>query len=184
MTDEQLIKASRSGDKNAESELLAKYSPLVKSIAARFFLVGGTADDLYQEGMIGLCSAINTFSSGCANFSTYAYTCVRNAVLDAIKKSLNGKNMPLNSSVPIVEIGGALFSSDPEDELIKREQRTEFLQKINKLLSAFEFKVTVMYLDGLTVAEIAASMDKSVKSIGNALTRAKNKLSKTYFMED
>ena len=177
MTDEQLIKASRSGDKNAESELLAKYSPLVKSIAARFFLVGGTADDLYQEGMIGLCSAINTFSSGCANFSTYAYTCVRNAVLDAIKKSLNGKNMPLNSSVPIVEIGGALFSSDPE-------QRTEFLQKINKLLSAFEFKVTVMYLDGLTVAEIAASMDKSVKSIGNALTRAKNKLSKTYFMED
>lgn len=183
MTDEQLIISARGGDKNAQGELLNKYSPLVKSISAGFFMCGATGEDLYQEGMVGLYSAIGGYdiNSG-ANFSTYAYKCIRNAVLDAVKKSQNSKHAALNNFVPIVEISGERFLSDPEDELIRREARREFLQKISRILSSFEFKVTVMYLDGLTTAEIAAAMEKSQKSVGNAISRVKNKLHKSYFI--
>lgn len=181
MTDIQLINSARRGDRAAESELLNKYSPMAKSVSAGFFLSGGTFEDLYQEAMFGLYSAIGTYNtSGTATFSTYAYTCIRNAVIDAVKKSRGAKYAALNNFVPIVEISGQYSSSDPEGEVIKHEQRREFLQKISKLLSSFEFKVTVMYLDGLSAQEMSKSLEKSTKSVGNALARAKNKLQKYY----
>ena len=183
MTDEELIILSRRGDKAAQEELLKKYSDMVQAVAARFFLHGGENEDLVQEGMVGLYSAINSYVAGGANFSSYAYVCIRNAVLDAIKKSLGAKNAALNDFVPIVEIGGEISPASPEDELIRRENRREFLQKISKILSSTEFKVTVMRLDGMPVAEISSALGKPQKSVSNALSRAKAKLGKLYEKE-
>lgn len=184
MKEEELIQSARGGDKSAQSELLNKYSPLVKSVSARFFISGGTSEDLFQEGLVGLYSAIGSYDfNGGVAFSTYAYRCIRNAVIDAVKKSLGAKYSALNNFVPIVEISDFRAFSDPEDELIRREQRGEFLQKISVILSAFEFKVTVMYLDGLSCAEIARALKKTPKSVGNALSRSKSKLQKSYYTE-
>lgn len=180
MTDEQLVLSAKSGDKGAAQILLNKYSPLVKAIAARFFLVGGESEDLVQEGMVGLYSAINGYNKTNANFSTYAYTCIRNAVIDAVKKSRGNKNSALNNFVPIVEIGDKISPVSPEDEVILQESRREFLQKISKDLSSLEFKVTVMYLDGMSIGEISYALQKAQKSVSNALARAKSKLVKQY----
>lgn len=178
MTDEETALAAQGGNKAAEDRLLLKYTGLVKSIAARFFLCGGETEDLVQEGMVGLHAAVNTFAQGGANFSTYAYACIRNAVTDAVKKSLGSKHSALNNFVPIVEIGEEFPS--PEEELLKRESRREFLQKISGALSSLEFKVTVMYLDGTGVSEMAEALEKPQKSISNALGRAKRKLGRLY----
>lgn len=184
MRDEELTALAQKGDKAAESLILNKYSPLAKSVSAGFFLIGGTDEDLFQEAMVGLYSAISGYSpQNGANFKTYAYRCMRNAVIDAVKKNAAAKNKALNDSVPILEISGGFSPADPEDELIRQEQRGEFLQKISKLLSSFEFKATVMYLDGLSASEIAASMGKSPKSVDNALNRAKYKIYKSYYSE-
>ncbi|MBO5736307.1 MAG: RNA polymerase sporulation sigma factor SigH, partial [Clostridia bacterium] len=40
----------------------------------------------------------------------------------------------------------------------------------------FEFKVIVMYLDGLSVTEICKQTGKDGKSVDNALQRSKKKL--------
>lgn len=166
-------------------EILNKYSDMVRSVAARFFLHGGEQDDLVQEGMVGLYSAVNGFDNGGgATFSSYAYACVRNAVVDAIKKSLGAKNAALNDFVPIVEIGGEISPDSPEDEIIRRENRREFVQKISGILSSTEFKVIIMQLDGLSVTEISAALGKPPKSVSNALSRAKAKLEKIYKKED
>ena len=94
MTDEELIILSRRGDKAAQEELLNKYSGMVQAVAARFFLHGGENEDLVQEGMVGLYSAINSYVAGGANFSSYAYVCIRNAVLDAIKRASAQRTQP------------------------------------------------------------------------------------------
>ena len=175
MTDIELVIAART-DRGAQEKLISEYTPLVKAVAARFFIRGGEPEDLEQEGMFGLISAINTFTGGGANFSSYVYACVRNAILDAVKKSVGAKHSALNDFVPIIEIGDETVPDTPEDELIKREQRREFLQK----LSALEFKATVMRLDGMGSGEIAEALGKPLKSISNALARAKAKLEKLY----
>ncbi len=180
LTDEELAALAQKGDKTAVEELLTRYKNVVLSVARGFFLSGGETEDLVQEGMCGLYSAMVSYTSGKSGFSTYALHCIRNRIIDAVKVSSSSKNYALNNFVPIVEAGeeGYTDEKSPEDELIKRENRREFLQKISKVLSSFEFKVIVMYMDGLTMAEIASSVNKPVKSIDNALQRAKHKLQK------
>jgi len=180
MTDEETVLSARGGSKVAEEILLNKYTPLVKAVAARFFLSGGESEDLVQEGMVGLYSAINGYVAGGASFAAYAYVCIRNAVLSAVKKSNGDKYSALNNFVPIVEIGEKIAPQSPEDEVILSENRREFLQKISKNLSSLEFKVTVMYVDGMSVTEISAALEKPQKSVSNALARAKRKLTELY----
>lgn len=180
LSDERLAELSQSGDKNATELLLKRYKNVVLSVARRFFLSGGETEDLVQEGMCGLYSAIGGYSEGKSGFSSYATRCIRNRIIDAVKATSGAKHSALNNFLPIVEVGEELYPSrqNPEDELIKRENRREFLQKISKNLSSFEFQVTVMYMDGLTMAEMSSSTGKPIKSIDNALQRAKRKLLK------
>lgn len=182
MTDEQLVQLYKGGDASACEKLLERYKDKALAVARRFFLYGGEVEDLVQEGMCGLYSAISTYDGKSASFSTYAYSCIRNKIVDAVKSNQSGKNLPLNNFLPIVEVGEELFSSvgNLEDEIIRREERKEFLQKISKELSSFEFKVTVMYIDGMRISQIATALDKPVKSVDNAIMRSKRKLQKKY----
>ena len=66
----------------------------------------------------------------------------------------------------------------PEERVIQMEDRTEFLQKMSRSLSDFEFRVTVMYMDGLSMAEICVATGKNEKSVDNAIQRSKRKLQK------
>ena len=53
MSDEELIAALRSGEKEITDYLMDKYKSLVKKKAKALYLIGGETDDLIQEGMIG-----------------------------------------------------------------------------------------------------------------------------------
>ena len=177
MCDEELVQALQSGDKSAWEELYTKYKPIVLSIARRFFLSGGETEDLVQEGMCGLYSAVAGFKPGNGSFSAYANRCIRNRIVDAVKLSNGAKHSALNNFIPILEVGKSWISNDnPEDEVIGREGKSEILQKMSKALSSLEFKAIIMYTDGLSMAEISSALGKNVKSIDNAINRAKNKL--------
>lgn len=179
MTDEELIPLCRAGDKNAWEELYKRYKPRVLKIARRFFLSGGETEDLVQEGMCGLYSAVNGYNQSRESFPAYAYSCIKNRITDAVKKSLGAKNSALNNFLPIVEAGEEWTSHiNPEDELIFSEDMRELLLKMSKCLSALEFKAIVMYVDGMTIAEISTALDKSFKSVDNAINRAKHKIQK------
>ena len=78
LSDERLAELSQSGDKNATELLLKRYKNVVLSVARRFFLSGGETEDLVQEGMCGLYSAIGGYSEGKSGFSSYATRCIRN----------------------------------------------------------------------------------------------------------
>jgi RNA polymerase sporulation-specific sigma factor len=178
MTDEELALSSQRGDKSAWEELYKRYKPKVLSIARRFFLSGGEVEDLVQEGMCGLYSAVNGYKKDGGSFAGFAYRCIKNRIVDAVKKSETPKYAALNGFLPIDTLGEELYSSteDTEREVIDRESRREFLQKMSKLLSALEFKAIVLYIDGLTMSEISKALDIPIKSVDNAITRAKHKL--------
>ena len=80
MTDEELVALCREGDKNAWEELFTRYKPRVLKIARRFFLSGGDTEDLVQEGMCGLYSAVNGYNK-VRNFSGFASSCIKKSVL-------------------------------------------------------------------------------------------------------
>ena len=60
-TDEELVELLRQGDTEVMDYLLEKYKFVVRQKARVLYLAGGEADDLIQEGMIGLFKAIRDY---------------------------------------------------------------------------------------------------------------------------
>ena len=178
-SDEKLVKRAQGGDREATEKLLRRHMNMVLARARRFFLAGGDTDDLVQEGMIGLYSAINEFSEESGkSFKNFAYLCVTRQILDAVKRSSRRKNSPLNNSVSLFDPVMEEFAGeeDPEAFLLDGESRAEFRVKLMRALSDFEFRVITMYLEGMSYADICEATGKDIKSIDNALARAKRKL--------
>lgn len=177
LSDEELVARFRAGDKRAGEEVLVRYKNSVLSVARRFFLAGGDTEDLVQEGICGLYSAMISFE-GESGFSPYAYACIKNRIFDAVKKSRTDKNCALNASKPFNESeeGGAETSFSPEELLLGSEAESEFFVKIKGVLSPLEYRAICMYIDGATMTEICSALNKTYKQTDNALVRAKHKL--------
>lgn len=179
MTDGEMALAAAAGDRRAEEELLKKYSGLVRKKARGFFLVGGETEDLIQEGMIGLSSAIHTYKQEeGVSFLSYASVCVSRKIIDAVKNSQRRKNQPLNDYVSISDEMEFPSTEDAEESLIRSEDSRAFFRKISGILSDAEFRIVVLYMEGMSYAEITQATGKNYKSVDNALSRAKKKLAK------
>ena len=188
LSDEDLIALARNGDDLAEDQLAVRYSKLVRACARPYFLAGGDSEDLIQEGMLGLLSAIRKFDPGTGvSFKTYAEQCIRNRLLTAIESASRLKHTPLNDGISfeylLSEEPGRLhaaqedsFSRRTEDQGLAREQNEESLVGNVSALSRLEREVLEMYLQGMSYKEIADRVNKPEKSIDNAVQRIRRKL--------
>lgn len=176
-SDEQLVAMVQRGERKIEEIIFERYRDLVRSLARRFFLVGGDTDDLTQEGMMGLYKAIREYDAEKkSSFKTFAYLCVYRRIVDAVKSAAGKKQEPLLGGVSSLAEDVQAGGPSPEDLIILSEDQREFNQKISGILSGFEFKIIVMYMNGLTTLEIGKTLGKPTKSIDNAIQRSKKKL--------
>ena len=183
LEDEELILRYRAGDEAVLDYLLDKYKNPVRSRARALFLAGGETDDLIQEGMIGLFKAVRDYETdkGTA-FRSFASLCIERQMLSAVQNSNRKKHSPLNSSVsldadPENEIGTIVRSEDnPEEILIDRENAEVLEGKMREFLSPLENDVLDLYLEGYSYADIGEKLNKSPKSVDNALRRIRGKI--------
>ena len=177
-SDEELVALAQNGDKQAMEELLLRHAGLVRGCARGFFLIGGETEDLIQEGMIGLYGAIGDYREGetASSFKNFAYLCISRRIIDAVKNSGRKKNAPLNYYVSEIQEDYIATDLSPEEMLIIGDDMRELKQSMSRVLSDFEFKITSMYVDGMSCLEICEVTGKNVKSIDNAIQRSKRKL--------
>lgn len=191
ITDEQLVKKAREGDSLSENEILERYKGIVRSKARGYYLSGGELDDLVQEGMIGLSSAINSYEEKKgASFKSFAILCIKRHIFDAIRRDCTKKNSPLFNFVPIdffinpegdensaqgreIEAEGA----NPEEIFIKEENYAQLVKNIRSALKDSDYKILQNYLEGATYREIAEKNGCSTKFVDNAIQRIKKKIS-------
>jgi len=190
LTDNQLQARAAAGDTAAENELAMRYSRLVKICARPYFLAGGDSEDLTQEGMLGLLSAIREYSpESNASFKTYAELCIKRRLISAVRSSLRMKHSPLNECVSLDEIlseetkssaatNCEQFRRIPEEQVLARESKNDFLLYFSRYLSKLEIDILTYYLDGLSYTEIAEVSGKTPKSVDNAVQRIRNKLAR------
>lgn len=183
-SDENLAFAAQRGEKGAAETLLERYKNSVRGVARSYFLEGGDAEDLVQEGMIGLYGAINDYREGGMSFKNFAYLCIQRRIMSAVKSATRKKNMPLNNYISLIGADGQgqdfVSAENPESAVISDEEREEFFAFLKKELSPAEFRALTLYMEGLSVAQIAARENKSEKSAENAVQRAKKKVAKHF----
>ncbi len=178
-SDEELVALSRKGDPSAAEELFRRYKNTVKSVARKCsFAPLAETDDLAQEGMIGLYSAIGSYDAGAGKpFRSFVYPCILRRVYSYLRfvnrRKPEGERAEIDpESIPV--------SETPEDLLLLGESEGEFRLRLLKELSDFEFRVVMMYLEGMSYADISEETGRAVKSVDNALARAKRKLQKVF----
>ena len=178
-TDEALVVCAKEGDDGAAEELLLRYKDVVRRVARKFsFNLIAETDDLVQEGMIGLYAAIRKFDgTGDRKFKNFVYTCVVRRVYDYLR--FVNRRLPEGERAEI-DPESLAEGETPEDLLLSGESEAEFRMRLLRALSDFEFRVVMMYLEGMSYAAISEATGKEVKSIDNALTRAKKKLQKAF----
>ncbi|MBQ8804794.1 MAG: RNA polymerase sporulation sigma factor SigH [Tyzzerella sp.] len=193
ISDEQLIRRLRKGEKEITDYIMDKYKFLVKKKAKAMFLLGGENDDLIQEGMIGLFKAIGDYDiEQETSFQSFADLCISRQMYTAIKNSQRQKHMPLNSYVslyeqgdemaeekqqPLIDMLQATKDNNPEELFLNKEYFETIEQELKNRLSDLESRVLYLHLMGEDYQTIARLLDKSPKSIDNALQRIKAKVS-------
>lgn len=189
-SDEELIFALREKNETEIMDyLLNKYKNLVKKKAKVLFLIGGDTDDLIQEGMIGLFKAIRDYDKEKdSSFFHFAQICISRQMYTAMEASNRKKHAPLNSYISLSaseenesgenlpELLEELSGTNPEQIVINKEELEQMRKKADSVLSPMEKEVLAYYLQGMNYTKIAEVMQKSAKSIDNALQRIRNKL--------
>lgn len=178
-TDNELITLIRKGSDKAFNLLIFRYTGMVSLLSKKYFSPSLTADDWFQEGMIGFLDAVRTYDSdGGASFATYATVCIRNRLNSSLRKV---KHSADESPSDVISINDDMIPMDsPENDYIENENYRLFTESAFKQLSETEQKVIGYYLAGFSYVETAEILGISEKSVDNALCRAKSKLKKVF----
>jgi len=193
----EILLLAKNGETCAVEYMLNKYKNFVKAKARTYFLIGAERADIIQEGMIGLYKAIKDYNpeSG-SSFRSFADLCITRQIITAIKTATRQKHMPLNSYISLNkssddENDSTLIESvlesqrlDPEEIMINKERMGFIEVKLKASLSKYETAVLKGYLSGESYQEIAKALNKSEKSIDNAIQRIKKKVENFTSLDD
>lgn len=186
-SDNELLFLIGENDEHAFEVLIEKYNQVIQGIVNKYktksFNVGLDIKDLYQEGLIGLITAVKTFDNiKEASFKTYANIIIERQIMDMVKTHSRIKYRTLNNAISLdtfnIDEEQSLYTvverndTTPEIKLIDKEDRVE----IREFLTPFELKVYELKLDGKSNKEIAEILDRSSRSIENTIQRIKLKL--------
>ena len=186
MCDEDLALLAQTGCEDASGLLITRCADMIQKQTLRLRSDWIDAEDLAQEGFLGLLSAIRTYRrEGGASFRTYASVCIRHRMASALKRFCDTRHIPPSAyleldsmdgqeeAVPSVSDGQA----DPAQTVIQREETERLRSRLREILTDLEYEVLMLYLGAYTYGEIAQRLQLSAKTVDNALQRIRRKLS-------
>jgi len=192
LDDLRLVLKARNGSQDALDALMRRYAGFVRLKASSYFLAGGDADDLVQEGMIGLYKAVRDFRTDKeTSFRSFAELCVTRQIITAIKTATRFKHSPLNTYVSFSHtpagqesdgdctLGDALPGPavhDPSICVISTEELQSLVFCLGSGLSSLESEALRLYIEGNSYDEMADELGCDTKTIDNALQRVKRKI--------
>ena len=191
--DDELVVQAQSGNDDAFTRLIEKYSPLISSIVRKYFLAGFEAEDWMQIGYVSLIKAIKGYKVDArASFSTYLYMVVSGDIKNEVTKAKNNKHLALNNSYSLdvsfdddeedsFSPWAYLFideNASIEDEVINKQKVQILLDELKQKLDMQERKILSKYLQGYKYSEIAQKLNVSTKKVDNTITKAKKLVSK------
>ena len=187
LDDNELIYMIRENDDNYEI-MQEKYEPYLLTICNEYKKIakqiGYEIEDLIQIANLGLIDAIRNYKDNQnVLFKTFLATCVKNKLINEIRKNTSNKRIILNSAISYDELiegtDMTIFDTlkdkeviDPLDYLLIEERQNEYINFLNSL----PFEVAVIYelkVNGFSYEQIARFLEIDKKVIIKSLALAK-----------
>src|ERR671933_2798289 len=192
LDDHYLIALAKQGKKDAYDRIVKRYYGFVRLKASSYFLIGGDADDLIQEGLVGLYRAVRDYRSDReSSFRNFAELCITRQIITAVKTSTRNKHAPLNEYVSFAQTPAAgggdgdptldemlpgPEAHDPVNQVISTEELRSLVACLSSVLSELESSVLSLYRDGHSYERVAERLECDTKTVDNALQRVKRKV--------
>ena len=184
LSDEELIRDFLSGNDDAFDMIASRYLGLISSAAKKYRCMSADIDDndMIQEGMVALLAACRTYDSKKGmSFKNYLMICVENRFRSMMRSSARRGAVPARNMISLED--EADTAVDPTEtslpEIVESKEYIDSLHRVLKTsLSDLEYKVAILHLSGYTYKEIAQRLNISLKSVDNAQTRIRQKLSR------
>lgn len=180
MTDEEIIKRMKRGDRNAFNELVKGYES--KVVNAAFGMLSNREDayDAAQEVFIRIYKSIGAFK-GQSSLTTWIYRITVNICNDALRKrqrtaqtiSINGESDDENSVMELQDT-----SPTPEEAAESNEAQKAVREAIGGLSEEYRQIITLCDLQGLSYDEAAQILQCPTGTVKSRLNRARNSLRK------
>lgn len=181
-SDEEIIEAARS-DKVTEAMavelnaiIISRYMRIVYIKARKMRSPRLDEDDLVSEGLMGLLSALRSFSRAKGEFKAFANTCINNRMKTALTSAANTLAKAEDFDFNLLQ------DEIPEtvELIIEKEKESEIMRELSGILSKREYDVVSLYLNAYSYKQIANRLGTSIKAVDNALSRARAKLKDNY----
>ena len=179
INNEQLL--LRKNENTVRDKIIAHNLKLVKRIANKF---NPDDEDIFSEGIIGLIKAVDKYDNDIGEkFSTYAYHCIRGAILDYYNRINYVHPNTFSANLPISDaehgdlefIDSIMDDYDFEDEIMQQdlhEFRKQFVYDVlDDKCSQRNKEVYLMYLNGVPKTEIKKTYDISRERIRQIISR-------------
>ena len=160
LTDQDCVKRAQQGDSAAAGQLYdAHHQALFRYVWSR---VGerALAEDLTGEVFMRMLSALPRYRVSAAPFRAWLYQIAHNLVIDHYRKAGNHVNLPLQQ---VDMVGSAVMDMTASVE----EQLT--LERVHQALAGIDVTqrevVTLRFLSGLSLQEVAAALGKSENAV-------------------
>lgn len=189
-SEDYLLMLVHEKSEEATEEMYNVFEKTIKYKAYKYKYYGSKLgldfSDLMQEGYIGLSQSIEDYCNvSTASFSTFASLCIEREIQNAITKASRKKHLYLNEAMSIddeaqngIPLSDVIGSKDilVEDKVINKISEVLDFEEVYKHLTVFEKDVFILRYRGYSYIEIAKMLNKSPKTIDNALQRIKRKV--------
>lgn len=170
-----IIKLGDAFADHAFSELVLRYTPLLRARIAMYSFSESEYSEAMQEASIALHSAALTYDSDKCDgvtFGLYAGVCVSNRLKSLLRKNArDSQDTDLTSETEKISSG-----HDVESYIATRDLCERVMRVAKGILSDFEFEVFRMGFERYSTKDIAESLGRTPKSIDNAKWRISRRL--------
>lgn len=171
LTDEQLMAAIVTGDRQAYAVVLRKHARPLAAYAWRMLGSESEAQDIVQETFLRLWTQAQRWDSQQAVLSTWLHRIAHNLCIDALRK--RGKVRESSDE----ELGQLLDDHETFEQEISRESRQIQLHKAIAALPERQRSALILtHFQGLSNKEVAQILDVSVDALESLLSRARRTL--------
>lgn len=193
-SDSELMYLVKESNEDAKDIILEKYRYVIDIIFSKYKSLGKNvgleSSDLYQEALLGFMDAVNNYSEKKdVKLVTFISFCVRRRLNMALMKANRVKHRFLNDSLSLehyyANIDATMMDlisdneeNNPLNNLMNEEEFLDLNEKIKEHLSKNEYEVYELLRNGFSYTEIATLLDKTPKSVDNAIQRIKGKVRK------
>jgi len=172
------IQKTLQGDKEAFSEIVERYTPLIYSLSYRMLGKSDEAEEAVQEIFLRVYRSLSRFRLS-DRFHPWLYTIAINWLRSRKKRRWLRNRHEINSSQEIVsELSLHKHGKDPSEILEKKEGERVAQEAILKLNKKHRAVFILRHIEGLSSAEVSKILKIPEGTVKTHLHRAKQELVK------